>query len=343
MMEIRRFYASLRGKQVSTVGVRGQEGRRVGGYRGKGLSKTPPTHLPSYPHTLLIALLLLTLSAAHAQTPAVPAAASVAPAGRPTPVVAPATQPAGILTLAKTLALPNPGLASLDRRGTLYLADRDNNLRQLTRDGQPLNVYSPAQAGHVGALEAWNQQAVLVFYDDRQQVLLLDRFLAPLSEVRLADVFEGIVRTATLAPDGLVWLLDESTLSLRELDPQTLRLVQTTPLDLIIGRARPDFRALRFYQNNLYLVDHNSGIFVFDNLGNFRKKLPFEGLDFIAFQGDELVYLREGALHYFHLYALTERTQPLPAELAGMALRQVLLGEQYAYFVTDKGVGIYRQ
>lgn len=293
---------------------------------------------------------LLTLNSVAQTT--VPSAASVAPAAGVAPVEtaplaktlnpnAPAPAP-GAWTLVKTLTLPNASAASIDRRGTLYLADKDNNLRQLTTAGQPLNTYSPAQPGHVAVLEAWNQNAVLVFYDDRQQVLLLDRFLAPLSEIRLADYVDGTVRTATLAPDGLLWLLDESNLVLREFDPQNLRMVQNTPLDLLIGRSRPDFRFLRQYQNNIYLVDRTSGVFVFDNLGNYRKKLPFTGLDFVTFRGDELAYLKDGALHFFHLYNLTERTQPLPAGLDATTVRQMLLGDQYAYFVTATGVSLYQ-
>jgi hypothetical protein len=298
----------------------------------------------------LVAASMLPLASLAQST--TPSAASVAPAARVAPVEAAPppkagnpnapTLAAGTWALAKNLVLPNTGAASLDRRGTLYLADQDNNLRQLARDGQPLNTYSPAQPGHVAVVEAWNQNSLLVFYDDRQQVLLLDRFMAPLSEIRLADYIDGTVRTATLAPDGLLWLLDESALTLREFDPQALRVVQSTPLDLIIGRSRPDFRFLRQYQNNVYLVDRTSGIFVFDNLGNYRKKLPFTGLDFITFRGDELAYISGGQLHFFHLYNLTERTQPLPVGLDATTVRQVLLGDQLAYFITTKGISIYQ-
>ena len=311
----------------------------------------PPAPSPSGGGVSRLAALLLLALPAAAQT-TVPSAASVAPAARVAPIeAAPAAKPLnpnapapapGAWTLVKTLALPGVGAASLDRRGTLYLTDRDHNLRQLARDGQPLNTYSPTQPGHVALVEAWNQNSVLVFYDDRQQVLLLDRFLAPISEVRLADYIDGTVRTVTLAPDNLLWLLDESALTLREFDPQALRVVQSTPLDLIIGRSRSDFRFLRHYQNNVYLVDYVSGVFVFDNLGNFRKKLPFPGLDYVTFRGDELVYLAGGVLHFFHLYDLTERIQPLPADLEAATVRQVLLSDQYAYFITTGGVRIYQ-
>ncbi|HEX8657401.1 MAG TPA: hypothetical protein VF690_07705, partial [Hymenobacter sp.] len=191
------------------------------------------------------------LGTAQAQT-TVPSAASPAPAAKQ--VVAPVQAPpfdarpspaAPTWTFLRLIKLPNPGAASLDRRGALYVADADNNLRQYGPEGLVLNTYAPTQPGHIAQVEAWNITSILVFNDDRQQLVLLDRFLTPITEARLADYVDGMVRTATLAPDNHIWLLDESNLVLREFDPATLRLVQNTPLDLIIGRARPDFRFLR--------------------------------------------------------------------------------------------------
>ena len=275
----------------------------------------------------------------------VPSAASVVPAGAPAPLEAkqtPGAAPAeGGWQLLRTVALPNPGPASLDRRGTLYVADADNNLRQLAADGRALNTYAPAQPGHLAQVEAYNLTNTLVFYDDRQQVVLLDRFLAPIAEIRLADYVDGTVRVATLAPDNTIWLFDESALVLRQFDPQTGRVALNTPLDLIIGRTRPDFRFLRMYQNHLYLVDRSTGIYVFDNLGNYQKKLPFVGLSWVGFAGDELYYLLDGKLHFFQLYQLTERVQALPAGTGGV--RQVLLSEGFGYCIEDLGVAVYRR
>ena len=295
--------------------------------------------------------LLLLATVAHAQT-TVPVAASAAPAAaQPVAPVQPVPQPPLDATAAPTVAawkllrvikLSNPGAASLDRRGALYVADADNNLRQYGPEGLPLNTYAPAQPGHVAQVEAWNVASTLVFNDDRQQLVLLDRFLALISEVRLGDVLDGTVRVATLAPDNFIWLLDESTLTLREYDPNTLRAVQNTPLDLIIGRSRPDFRFIRQYQNNIYLVDRSTGVYVFDNLGNYKKKLPFPGLSMVGFRGDEMYFLEAGALRFFHLYNQTERRVALPADVAPAAVRQVLVGEAYAYIFTAAGVAVYQ-
>ena len=296
------------------------------------------------------AALLLVTAAAQAQV-TVPSAASVAPAAQQPVAPVQATPPAADATTAATatswkqlrlIKLPNPGAASLDRRGALYVADADNNLRQYGPEGLPLNTYAPAQPGHVAQVEAWNVTTTLVFNDDRQQLVLLDRFLAPITEVRLADYLDGTVRVATLAPDNVIWLLDESNLVLREFDPNTLRLVQSTPLDLIIGRSRPDFRFIRQYQNNIYLVDRSTGIYVFDNLGNYKKKLPFTGLGAIGFRGDELYYLDAGAIHFYHLYTQAERRVVLPAGLDPATVRQVLVGETYAYIFMATGIAVYQ-
>ncbi|TGE26981.1 NHL repeat-containing protein [Hymenobacter metallicola] len=280
----------------------------------------------------------------------VPSAASVAPAAKPlpaaaTPAVNAAAQPTAVVdgngwTLVHTIALPKPGPASLDRRGNLYVADNQDNIHQYGPDGQALNTYSPPQPGHTAQLEAWNTTKVLLFYDDRQEIVVLDRFMAPLTQVRLTDLLDGMVRTATLAPDDRLWLLDESDLALRQYDPSGQRMALSTPLDILIGRSRPDFRFLRQYQNNLYLVDRTSGIFVFDNLGNYRKKLPFTGLTTLGFRGDELYYLADKTVRFFQLYTMAERSLPLP--VTASPAQQVLLGEQYAYVITAAGVAVYR-
>ena len=295
--------------------------------------------------------LFIATSPAHAQTTA-PSAASAAPAAaQPVAPVQPAPAPKADASAAPTgaawkllrlIKLPNPGAASLDRRGGLYVADADNNLRQFSPEGLPLNTYAPAQPGHAAQVEAWNVSTTLVFNDDRQQLVLLDRFLSLISEVRLADYVDGTVRAATLAPDNRIWLLDESNLVLREFDPTTRQLVQNTPLDLLIGRSRPDFRFIRQYQNNTYLVDHSTGVYVFDNLGNYKKKLPFPGLSTVGFRGDELYYLDAGAIRFFHLYNLVERRVALPPGLDPGAVRQVLVGETYAYIFTTAGVAVYQ-
>ncbi|GAA4376392.1 hypothetical protein [Hymenobacter koreensis] len=291
--------------------------------------------------------LLLVTAGAWAQTATTPPSAPAAvrpPAqatARPAETVTATPAAPHAWKLVRTIALAKPGPASLDRRGNLYVTDAKNNLRQFTADGQPLAVYSPPLPGHTAQVEAWNTTKIMVFYDDRQELLFLDRFLAPISSTRLSTLSDGQIRTATLAPDENLWLLNESDLRLSQYNPPQQRFSINTPLDLLLGRNKPDFRFLREYQNNLYLVDHNSDVWVFDNLGNFRKRLPFQGLNALGFRGDELYFLKDNQLHFFHLYQLKERTQPLPTP-PDAVVSQVLVGEQFAYCFLPEGVAVYQ-
>ncbi|MBO3272870.1 hypothetical protein [Hymenobacter defluvii] len=291
---------------------------------------------------LLLAIVLVLPLLGVGQT-TVPAAGSVAPPSKPVPVPTTTVAPTPVASaaegwaLVRTIKLATTGVASLDRRGTLYVVDRQNNIVQLGAEGQALNTYSPALPGHIAQLEAWNTTKILAFYDDRQQLLLLDRFLAPLTQVRTADFLDGTIRVATIAPDERLWLFDESNIALKQFDLSQQRPTITTPMDLLVGRSKPDFRFLRQYQNNVYLVDRVGGILVFDNLGNYRKKLPFTGLSYVGFLGDELYYVADNALHFFHLYNFTDRTLPLPTT----DVQQVLVSEQYAYVLLPKEIRVY--
>ena len=212
----------------------------------------------------------------------------------PPPLDATAAPTVAAWKLLRLIRLPNPGAASLDRRGALYVADADNNLRQYGPEGLPLNTYAPAQPGHVAQVEAWNVTTTLVFNDDRQQLVLLDRFLTPITEVRLADYWMAPCAWPRWPPTTASGCSMKATSCCANSTPTPCAWCRTRRWTCIIGRSRPDFRFIRQYQNNTYLVDRSTGMYVFDNLGNYKKKLPFTGLSMVGFRGDELYYLEAG-------------------------------------------------
>ena len=106
-------------------------------------------------------LAAVALAPVHAQV-TVPSAASAAPAAaQPVAPVQPvlaapgdtSAVPASTWKLLRLIKLPNPGAASLDRRGSLYVADADNNLRQYGPEGIALNTYAPTQPGHAALVK----------------------------------------------------------------------------------------------------------------------------------------------------------------------------------------------
>ena len=244
------------------------------------------------------------------------------------------------LAFSHSLPISSPTTISIDRNGSVYLLGPKRNLVKLDSLGQPLHTFSPPSRGRISTVEAWNPMKVFLFYEDRQELVLLDRFMRPVATSRLFDLnYTGSVRAATLTPDDSYWLFNESDFTLSKVDLRYQKPIVETPLNLILDKNRFDVRFVREYQNMVYLLDHNGGIYVFDNLGNYKKKLPFTGLSYIGFIGNELYFVKDGQLHFFDLYQLKTRTMPLPAAKSYIA---ALVGPSSLYLFTADQVEIYR-
>ncbi|KAA6437563.1 hypothetical protein ACD591_15935 [Rufibacter glacialis] len=231
-------------------------------------------------------------------------------------------------------------LLSLDRFDRAYVADARQNILQVDTTGKVANRFSPTIQGRVTMVEAWSPAKISVFYDDRQRVQLLDRFLTPLGTADLRQFTDGTIRAATLAADDRLWLFDETTFRLLKVDTRVNQIVFENPLELLLDRRQHDITFLREYQNKLYMVDRLSGIYVFDNMGNYQKKLPLPHLTYIGFLGDELYYLAHNQLHFQHLYTFQTRTVPLPEK--SQPYRQVLAGDKLLYLLTNDSLFAYR-
>lgn len=229
---------------------------------------------------------------------------------------------------------------AIDRLNNIYLADRRNNLHKFDDTGKLVATYSPPATGHIALIDAWSASKILLFYDDQQKAVFLDRFLTPIGTIRLSDYVDGLIKAASFSSDNKLWAFNESNFSLHKIDLSFPETSRTVPLDLLLNKQQYDIRFIREYQNKVYLLDKASGIYVFDNMGNYQKKLPFSDLFYIGFRGDELYYLAEGKLHFFHLYTLKERTLDLPPALPAHAYRQALVGETNLYLISATGLKV---
>lgn len=249
------------------------------------------------------------------------------------------TLQAPVLTYSHSLAISSPATVSQDRNGHVYVLDERLNLLRLTSAGQPLDVYSPPSRGRVSSIHAWNPMKVLLFYEGNQELVLLDRFLRPISSSDLLDYnYSGTARLVAPAADDGFWLFDETSLTLSKLDSRLRQVTIETPLNLLLDQAKFDVRQLREYQNQLYLLDYNTGILVFDNLGNYKTKLPYTKLNYIGFRNNELYFVKDGKLYLQDLYTSKERVLELPAQKNYVA---AIVGEQHLYLFTPKAVEVY--
>ncbi len=271
------------------------------------LTPKPIHSLPSLLLTLAVTLLAVTADRALAQT----------------------------LRVEKAIPIPAPTAFSTNQTGRLFLGDTQGVVRAYDTTGRVTHFFSPPRVAEVAALEAGQHLRVFCFYRDLQEYLVLDRFLAPLpgyeKPVKIAPDETGFARLATLAADGQLWLFDDTDFSLKKYNPVTRRVSLHVPLELVLAGQDPLFVSLREYQNLVFLHDARSGVLVFDNAGNFRSKIAAEASGAVGFYGDELYFVRDGALHFLHLYNGTTRRLALPA---GIQSLNVVVGPGTIYLLT---------
>jgi hypothetical protein len=243
------------------------------------------------------------------------------------------------LSLLKQVSVETPVAVSADRYGNIFIGDTKGNLHKYDSTGILLQTFSSPNIANISSIEAWPSLQVLIFYRDLQQFSILNRFLTPaVLPSSLNQELVGFARAATLGSQENLWLFDDTDLSLKNYNLATKKITSSTPLSLILGDTEYAVNFMREYQNNLYVNDRNTGILVFDNLGNYKKKLPFAELTYFNFFENELYFLKDNTISLFNLYTLSERQIKLPT---GTSFKYALFSGSKLFLFTKKTFTIY--
>ena len=205
-----------------------------------------------------------------------------------------------------SVSISFPQKASIDRLNNIYLVDDRGGIDKYDSDIKLVLQYSPQQLAEISLIEAWNPLKVFIFYQDFQEYIFLDRFLTATSRFNVRE-FSNYTRAATISADNNVWLLDYADFSLKKYDVILNQITIATSLSQVLSQDDNDIRYLREYQNLLFLADFHHGIFVFDNLGNYLRKIETDSVEYFNFKGNNLYYLKDNSIELVDIYTLTEK------------------------------------
>jgi hypothetical protein len=248
------------------------------------------------------------------------------------------------LIFIKSVKVPLVKNVSIDRYNFIYFADDRGNIYKYDQDANPLLTFSPKKNSDVTLLEAWRNVNILVFYRNYQEFIFLNRFLTETpnfildEEGQNQDRSVGFARLATFTGDNNLWIVDDDDFSLKKLDLTYNKLLIHTPLELVLDKRTYDFNFIREYQNLLFINDKNSGILIFDNLGNYKNKLEFKGLNYFSFQNNNLYFIDGGYIRFYNIYTGEESKIKIPE---GKQFIYALLGDRKAYLFTDTSIEVY--
>lgn len=251
--------------------------------------------------------------------------------------------------LEKKISLKSVTAAAIDQKKHIYAADSEGNIIQYDSLGKRLLVYSPDKIGTVTAMATSQTMRLFAFYRDFQEYVMLNRFLDQTSRQKFESEDIGFVRLATLASDNNLWVFDENDISIKKYNPQLNKVIAKVALDLMFGQKRQEVIYLKEYQNLLYLVDKNSGIWVFDNLGNFKKKMIHSDIQGFTVAGKFMYIIQAQKIKQLSLYDGTQSEKLVTVGGKPLKIdRQVqvaflFLTNTRLYQISDNQMIIYRK
>lgn len=227
---------------------------------------------------------------------------------------------------------------SNDRNGFLYFSDVSGNLYKLDDKGKVLFTLSLSKKRRIDALEAWRNLNIFVYYANFQEYVWVDRFLSENPNLSVPAQVAAFPKLVSPSADQNLWVFDESAFSLVKFDPQFNSILLRTPLDLILKEEAYQLSYMREYQNQLFLSDVNSGILIFDNMGNFKNRLSFPGISYFSFWEDQLVWTTAEEVFIHPLYSGELKRWSMPKGRKPLA---VLIQSGKAYFWEKNRLFIY--
>ncbi len=202
---------------------------------------------------------------------------------------------------------------SQDRTGNVFLAFAGGAISKYSPALDSLIAFSPARLGDITLLEAWHGFQIFAFYADFQEYALLDRFLTRDTRYRLSSSPQDYIDISTISSDQKIWAFEESQLRLVKRNPNIREVTLEVPLEFIIDADDHRITYLREYQNLVFMVDALSGIYIFDNLGNYLKKIAAAGITHCSFYDDNLFYITGNRMVVANLYKAEQQELILPA------------------------------
>lgn len=205
-----------------------------------------------------------------------------------------------------TLSISQSDLISIDTRDQIFVSKKNGDILLLDQNGKQLNLFSPPRQGRLQQLEASWTVSIFSFSEDLQEYRILDRFLNPLSEGNFLLNEITLPKAATLGNNNVIWVWDESDLSLKSFNYLQKQIIQSQPLNLVLDPQNLTVKEIREFKNRLYLNIPDSGIFIFDNQANFIQKLPIRVNRQLCFYKERIFWIENDSLKSYSIRTLEE-------------------------------------
>ena len=189
---------------------------------------------------------------------------------------------------------------AMDNFDNLYIISTTGQIKKLNADGDSVGVYNQTKNyGKLYTIDVSNPLKILLFYKDFSSIVILDRFLANQSSIDLKRY--SILNPSAIGNsyDNDIWVYDDYDNKLKKIDEQGNKLLETADFRSVFNQQISPHKI--FSSNNLvYLADTVNGVFVFDNYGSFKKKIPVTNWQTIAIANNNIISTNNEIISVFN-------------------------------------------
>ena len=206
--------------------------------------------------------------------------------------------------------------------------------------GKSVARYSNNRLGITTYLDASNPLKILVWYNEFQTAIFLDRNLTELGRLNVEQAGYPAVRCLASAADGNVWAYDEATTHLLKLSTAGEKLLESQPLNLEFAQRYAPTSIRDDGGQAVFLNDSLQGLAVFDPFAQLEKTLLFKGLTQFEVENGILYFMQHGFLRAENLRGLSSKKTPMPlvAQSSGAVF---WMAKKRLFVRTDAGLVAY--
>lgn len=168
-------------------------------------------------------------------------------------------------------------LIAADKLSQIYIHTEAGQINKIDQSGQFLFQFSDNTLGELSYLDTNDPFNILAFYKDFQLAVVLDRTLNPNITYDFANLELFNVQAVAVGFKNQIWCYDRQLGKLVQLDDNGRITRESQDLNLLIG-IRPDISTIQVFNNQLWLLAPESGIYWFDQFGQLVRQIPSEGV-----------------------------------------------------------------
>ena len=229
--------------------------------------------------------------------------------------------------------------ATMDNLSNLYVISTKGQIKKFNAAGDSVAVYNQVRNfGKLFSIDVSNPLKVILFYKDFSTVVVLDRFLTNIATLQLRRYNILQPDAVGLSYDNNIWVYDEYDGKLKKLDEQGNKLSETADFRTVFNQP---FAPQKILNDNglVYLADSTAGVFIFDNYGSFKKKVPVINWHSIAINKSNIISTSSQSISVFNTSTFLQNDKRYPAFTS--YLHSFTLSDKFIIF-SAKDLKIYR-